>query len=107
MPPGVSIDTTVTVTFSEAMDATTISTTTIELRDPASTLVSRIRYLQQHHQDATLDPSASLAYATAYTATVKGGTSGVKDIAGNTLVNNYTWSFTTGTAGSQTPPPPP
>ena len=97
---GVSIDTNVTVTFSEAMDATTINATTIELRDPANTLVSASVTYNSTTRTATLDPSASLAYSTAYTATVKGGTSGVKDIAGNPLASNYTWSFTTGSAGS-------
>jgi hypothetical protein len=97
---GVSIDTNVTVTFSEAMDPTTISTSTIELRDPSSTLVPASVNYNGTTRVATLDPSASLAYSTAYTATVKGGTSGVKDVAGNPLASNYAWSFTTGSAGS-------
>jgi methionine-rich copper-binding protein CopC len=41
---------------------------------------------------ATLNPTASLAAGTRYTATV---TSGVKDAAGNTLLTSA-WSFTTG-----------
>ncbi|MEI9808760.1 MAG: Ig-like domain-containing protein [Bacteroidota bacterium] len=41
---------------------------------------------------------------TAYTVTVKGGASGVKDAAGNALVNNYTWSFTTMVAPDVTSP---
>ena len=34
-----------------------------------------------------------------YTATVKGGASGVKDVAGNALAADVSWSFTTGAAG--------
>jgi hypothetical protein len=43
----------------------------------------------------TLHPAASLAAGTTYTATVKGGTSGVKDVAGNALAADKSWSFTT------------
>ena len=44
---------------------------------------------------ATLDPIADLKANTTYTATVKGGTSGVKDLAGNPLASDKSWSFTT------------
>jgi Protein of unknown function (DUF1566)/Bacterial Ig-like domain len=44
---------------------------------------------------ATFTPSGNLAYSTTYTATIAGGTTGVKDAAGNALASNYTWSFTT------------
>jgi hypothetical protein len=49
---------------------------------------------------ATLTPTSSLAASTTYTATVKGGTSGVKDLAGNPLVQDKVWSFTTGATSS-------
>lgn len=50
---------------------------------------------------ATLTPSKSLAANTTYTATVKGGSSGVKDTSGNTLAGgntpagDFSWTFTT------------
>ena len=46
-------------------------------------------------QVATLDPSADLAASTTYVATVKGGSSGAKDAAGNALPADVSWSFTT------------
>ena len=52
---------------------------------------------------ATLQPSAALAAGTTYTATLLSGSSGVKDLAGNALASNFTWSFTT-TAPDTTPP---
>src|SRR5439155_17993332 len=45
---------------------------------------------------ATLTQSAALAASTTYTATITGGASGVKDLAGNALASNFVWSFTTG-----------
>src|SRR5947208_14306894 len=44
---------------------------------------------------ATLHPTSSLLNGTSYTATVKGGASGAKDLAGNALAADKVWSFTT------------
>ena len=41
------------------------------------------------------NPSANLAIRTRFTATVRGGATGVKDLAGNPLAPSMTWSFTT------------
>ena len=49
---------------------------------------------------ATLEPSAVLDPGSTYTALVKGGPSGVKDLAGNALTADFSWTFTTST---QTP----
>ena len=56
-------------------------------------------------QVATLDPSASLEASTSYTATVKGGTGGAKDVAGNALAADVSWSFTTAQATNGPPSP--
>jgi len=47
---------------------------------------------------ATFTPSTILAFSTAYTATI---TTGVEDLAGNALTNNFVWSFTTGAPTGQ------
>ncbi len=84
----------VTATFSEAMDPATLTTSTFELRDPGGTLVTAtVSYIAN---TATLTPGGALAASTTYTATVKGGASGAKDLAGNPLAVDQTWSFTTG-----------
>ena len=44
---------------------------------------------------ATLQPTASLANSTTYIARVVGGTSGVKDFAGNPLAADFVWTFNT------------
>src|SRR5207253_257977 len=54
---------------------------------------------------ATLVPKAALGLSSTYTVKIKGGATEprVKDVAGNALAANVTWSFTTAAA----PPPPP
>ncbi|GAB1540803.1 hypothetical protein NUACC21_34720 [Scytonema sp. NUACC21] len=99
---GVSTSTAVTATFSEGMDAGTINTSTFELYDANNTLVSATVTYDATTRTATLTPSSQLATSTTYTARIKGGSTDprVKDQAGNALAQNYTWSFTTGTASS-------
>jgi chitodextrinase len=101
---GVAVTTAPTAVFSEAMDAATITTATFELRDAADTLVPAAVSYVTATQTATLTPSSLLAAGTTYSATVKGGPSGVKDSAGNALAADVGWSFTTGTAADTTPP---
>ena len=48
-----------------------------------------------------LQPSSALNASSNYTATVKGGSTGLSDLAGNRLANDFVWSFSTGTGGSQ------
>jgi hypothetical protein len=102
---GVSRTTSVTVTFSEAMDAATISTNSIELRNSGGTLIASTVTYNATTFVATLTPSVMLGSLTAYTVTVRGGTTDprVKDVAANALAANSSWSFTTA-AGDVTAP---
>jgi hypothetical protein len=100
---GAPISTNAQATFSEAMDASTISGSTFTLKQGATTVPAAVTY-DAGTKTATLTPSSNLLNNTTYTATVKGGTSGVKDLAGNPLASDKTWSFTT--AAGTTPPPP-
>jgi len=86
---GVAVDTVVTATFSEAMDSSTITTSSFTL-DGVSGTVS----YNSGTYTATFDPSADLAYDTTYTATLS---TAITDVAGNPLASPYTWSFTTRT----------
>jgi uncharacterized protein DUF4082/concanavalin A-like lectin/glucanase superfamily protein/Big-like domain-containing protein/galactose oxidase-like protein/Kelch motif protein len=101
---GVVTGTNVTATFSEAMDAATINTNTLELRNPSNTLVAATVTYDAATRTATLDPTPTLAASTTYTATIKGGATDprMKDVAGNALAANFTWSFTT---AASSPPP--
>jgi len=92
---GVSTSASVTATFSEAMDATTITQATMALRDGNNAVVAATVSYNAATLTATLTPTTPLANVATYTVTVMGGASGVKDTAGNALLNNVTWSFTT------------
>ncbi|HYI93632.1 MAG TPA: DUF4082 domain-containing protein [Bryobacteraceae bacterium] len=99
---GVSQSTTVTATFSETMDATTITTTNVALRN-GSALIPAIVAYNASTRVLTLTPSSPLASSTTFTATVS---TGVKDSSGNALAANRIWSFTTASSGSSGGPEP-
>lgn len=91
---GVSSGTNVTVTFSETMDSATINTSTFTLvRQGTTTPVAANVSYNTTNDVATLDPSVILDSFATYTATVKGGISGVTDLAGNPLASDKTWTF--------------
>ena len=97
---GIAASTNVTATFSEAMNATTVSATTVFLtaQGSASPIAATVLY-DAATRTVTLDPTATLAANTVYTATIKGGSSGVKDAAGNPLAVDQVWTFTTVSSG--------
>jgi len=89
---GVAVATTVTATFSEAVDAATLSASTFTL-NPGS--VAGAYVLSVDKKTVTFTPDSSLASATVYTAAI---TTGAKDLAGNALAANKVWTFTTAPA---------
>jgi hypothetical protein len=92
---GVTASDNVTATFSEGLTASTVNANTVLLRDPAGGGVPAAVTYDAASQTATLNPTAPLAATTTYTATIKGGTAGVKDLAGNALAADDSWTFTT------------
>jgi len=99
---GVPLTAAVTVTFSETMDSATITNTKILLKNPALTTIPATVSYTGGQVTALLTPNSPLAASTVYTVTVLSGASGVKDSAGNALVADAVWSFTTGTGGPLT-----
>ncbi|MDO8094963.1 MAG: Ig-like domain-containing protein, partial [Candidatus Brocadiales bacterium] len=88
---GVAVNRAITATFSEAMDSSTITTSTFTVRTGGSNISGTVSY-NSTTKTATFTPSSNLTFPTTYTATI---TTGVKDSAGTAMVSNYTWSFTT------------
>jgi hypothetical protein len=99
----VSLGTNVEATFSETMNASTLATSTFTLTKPDSSIpVAATVSYSSTTDKATLNPSSNLASNTTYMATIKGGSTGAKDSAGNALEQDYSWTFTT--AADTTPP---
>jgi surface-anchored protein len=99
---GAGLNTLVTATFNQSMNAATITGSTFELFDPNGNLVSASISYNAATNTATLTPGAMLANATTYTAVVVGGSSGVANMVGTPLALNYSWSFTTGSKPTAT-----
>jgi len=85
----VAVDKTITATFSEAMDASTINTTSFMLKQGTTPISGVVTYTGTV---ASFNPDADLDEGTTYTATI---TTMAKNIAGTSLVSNEVWTFKT------------
>jgi tetrahydromethanopterin S-methyltransferase subunit B len=98
---GVAVNQSISATFSEAMNPTTINTADFTVAGPGATPVTGTVAYDVNSKIATFTPSSNLAQGTLYTATI---TTGVQDLAGNALASNFAWSFTTtGSTSGQAP----
>ncbi len=77
----------VLATFNNNINSSSVGFTLARGTSPVAGIVSNLG------KNSTFIPTASLAANTTYTATV---TTQVQDLAGNTLANDYLWSFRTG-----------
>lgn len=87
---GVSLNGKVVITFSEPMDAATITSLTFTLKQGSTSVSGNI--LTEGNK-ATFTPVSDLLPNKVYTATI---TTGVKDKSGNAIAINHTVNFTTG-----------
>jgi ice-binding like protein/Big-like domain-containing protein len=98
---GVALGTSITATFSEAMNAATINGSNF-IVTAGTTAVSG--FVTFPGGVATFTPVGELAVDTEYVATI---TTGVTDVAGNALASDYAWTFNTGGVTSVTSTTPP
>jgi hypothetical protein len=93
---GIALDVSPTATFSEAMDASTLTSATLTIvqQGQSTPLAATVSY-DGPSRTATLDPNVNLQPSSSYTVTVKGGSAGAKDLAGNALASDSNWSFQT------------
>ena len=85
----VSVNTPISATFSVPMSPSTLTSTTFTVTAPSGAVAGAVSY---SGTTATFTPSAALAYATIYTATI---TTGATDLGGTPLLASYVWTFTT------------
>ncbi|MGM0557443.1 MAG: Ig-like domain-containing protein [Myxococcota bacterium] len=88
----VALDTTVTVTFSEPMDPTTLNYLFIELEAPGNRVVTSTVEARDNNTVAVLTPEAPLHPATPYEVVVS---TSIKDEDGTQLEGDFTAMFTT------------
>ncbi|WKZ27130.1 MAG: Ig-like domain-containing protein [Candidatus Paceibacterota bacterium] len=105
-PSGISVAISPTVTFSEAMDPSTVNSNTVKIKKFAGNVDvdGVVVTLSDDRLTATLNPSSALEYGTAYYLWV----SGAKDAAGNTVVaytNSAIQDFTTELSPADTSEP--
>jgi hypothetical protein len=97
---GVAASSTMTATFSKAMTASSVASSTFTLAPPGGSAIAASVSYNSATNAATLTPTSPLANNTTYAATILGGSSGVKDSSGNAMAANVTWTFTTVAAAS-------
>ncbi len=86
----VSVNTDITIVFSEEINPATISTSNFTVEDIFNNPVTGT--VSASGSSATFTPTSVLAFETIYNVTVAAG---VQDLAGNPLAGDYNWSFTT------------
>ena len=84
----------VSLTFSKAMNASTITSLTFTLKQGTTAIAGAVAY---SGTTATFTPTNILSASTTYIATV---TTDAKDLVGNAIAANKVWSFTTGGTAS-------
>ncbi len=85
----VAPDASLVAVFSEAMDVATVDETTFTLANGVDTVLGSVTLTGA---TAMFDPAGTLAFDTEYTATI---TATAADLAGNTLLADYVWTFRT------------
>jgi len=93
----------VTARFSVPMDSGTIIGANFTLTGPDGAVSGAVTYAASDNS-LVFHASAALAINTTYTATITGGDSGVRSLAGAPMAADYTWIFMTGTTTNTTAP---
>jgi fibronectin type 3 domain-containing protein len=97
---GINVGSSATVKFSEPMQASTVTSSTVQLLEGGSSAIAATVTYNASTNVATITPQAAMKYGTSYTVRVKGGT-GPADLFGNRLAADATSPFAT----EASPPP--
>ena len=87
----VALNKVISVSFSEAMNASTFNNLTFTLKQGSTTIIGSVEY---SGITATFTPASALSPNTVYVVTI---TTGVKNTTGKSIAENIIWNFTTGT----------
>ncbi|MBI5193709.1 MAG: Ig-like domain-containing protein [Nitrospirae bacterium] len=94
----IPVNATITANFSEPIDSATVTKDTFTVSAGSNNVTGTFTV---SGTSATFTPSGNITENTTCTVTI---TTGVKDLAGNTMAGNFTWSFTTVAGPDKTPP---
>lgn len=97
---GVELNKQISAIFSENLDCASVSPASFTITGPNG-VVSGTTDCTDKQVAFTPSPSVALAPLSSHTAVLK---KAIKDSAGNMMVADYTWGFTTGAAPDTTPP---
>ncbi|NQU16529.1 MAG: FG-GAP repeat protein [Candidatus Saganbacteria bacterium] len=86
----VETNTTLQITFSKAMDESTITTDNIKLSSQYGNVSGTISY-DSSNKTTTFTPGGRIANSVTFTATASAG---IKDSDGNSIGSDYSWTFT-------------
>jgi hypothetical protein len=89
----VPIDTRITATFDRMMNESTINEDTFSLKEKEKKEIEKAEKVHLEGGNAILQPATRLRPSTLYFVTI---TKDVKDVSGNSLAKDYSWSFKTG-----------
>ena len=94
---GVCLTRSVSATFSEPMDASTVSAATFRVTDNGAAVAGTISYDASSRVATFVTTSATgFAASRSFVVTIASGNAGVKDLAGNSLAVDRVFGFTTG-----------
>ena len=93
-----AVNSSITATFLEAMDAATINSSTFTLKQGTTVVPGVVTYVGNI---ATFNPTGALVAGATYTATI---TTGAKDLSGNALAADMIWTFAAGATSDSTAP---
>jgi hypothetical protein len=88
----------ITASFDKSLDPTSIDTDSFTVMDADSNAVTGLVHYNDNGMVATFNPDVNLTAGIIYTATL---TTAIKDLAGNALALDFSWSFS-GAAASPT-----
>lgn len=94
----VPVNSTVSATFSEQIDPSTISAETFTLSENGDRIDGDVQY---SNRTATFNPSSNLQYGSTYRAQIS---TEVEDLAGNQLEESHQWTFRTEEPEDNSPP---
>ncbi len=80
--------------FDEALAPSSVNSSTVELRGPVGSVNATVAFDASTKQ-LSVTPTGLLTPGNSYTVVIHGGSNGVTDTSGNSMVADYSWSFST------------